>query len=79
MIHLAAAGVLVRELSSQHLEGATHGRRSQAPAPGPAGAHPVAADDREPQQSWIRRVASFVTQRSTEETWPRRKSRTSAC
>ena len=29
--------------------------------------------------AWILRVASAVTQRRTEETWPPRKSRTSAC
>lgn len=77
MINLAAAAVLVRELTSGQLEGATHGQPSRLSAPAPAEAGP--AGERTAQPGWIRRVASLVTQRRTEETWPRRKSRTSAC
>jgi len=63
MIDLAAAAVLTRELTEQHLEG----------EPRPPKRKPK-------RRSWILRVASAaVTQRRTEETWPPRKSRTSAC
>jgi hypothetical protein len=77
MINLAAAGILVRDLTSRHLEGATHGPPSRTPAPPAAAVQ--AAGEPIAQPGWIRRVASLVTQRGTEETWPRRKSRTSAC
>jgi hypothetical protein len=62
MIDLAAAAVLVRELTEQQLEGKAPPPRRKAP-----------------RRTWVLRVASAVTQRRTEEPWPPRKSRTSAC
>ena len=78
MLNLAAAAILVRELTSEQLEGATHGERSTGPTPRRAAGPTIAAVPPR-RRTWIRGVASLVTQRSTEETWPRRKSRTSAC
>jgi hypothetical protein len=74
MINLPAAAVLVRELTEEHL--------GYAPRPGDAAPRaardsaPSASSDR-PRLSWLRRVASGVTR--SEERWPRRRSRTSAC
>jgi hypothetical protein len=62
MIDLAAAAVLARDLTEQHLEG-----------------KPLPPRRKPKRRAWILRVASVVTQRRTEETWPPRKSRTSAC
>jgi hypothetical protein len=76
MLNLAAAAVLVRDLTHEQLAGATH--RDRSPAPRRAAA-PTVAPAPGARRAWILRVASLVTQRSTEETWPRRKSRTSAC
>jgi hypothetical protein len=81
MINLAAAAIFARELTEEHLAGATHDSGSPTAAR-PSGAlagerSDVAAHGL--RRGWILRVASFVTRRSTEETWPRRKSRTSAC
>jgi hypothetical protein len=75
MLTLAAAAIFARELTEEHLEGATHGSGSPRPSrrPGPR------SEARAAHPGWVLRVASLVTQRSTEETWPRRKSRTSAC
>jgi hypothetical protein len=75
MLTLAAAAIFARELTEDHLEGATHGSGSPRPShrPSPRG------EARPARRAWVVRVASLVTQRSLEETWPRRKSRTSAC
>jgi hypothetical protein len=81
MLNLAAAAIFARELTEEHLEGATHGSGSPR-APRSSGALAGAPSGRPAHRArrrWILRVASLVTQRSTEETWPRRKSRTSAC
>ena len=95
MINLAAAAAFLRELTEKHLDGATHGsdpaargRRAAAPSRSTAraarrtGTSPAVSLDALAQpvrRPWLRRVASLVTQRSTEEQWPRRKSPTSAC
>jgi hypothetical protein len=75
MLTLTAAAIFARELTEEHLEGATHGSGSPRGSRRPR----ARAGARRPRLGWILRVASPVTQRSTEETWPRRKSRTSAC
>jgi hypothetical protein len=93
MIDLAAASVLVRELTEQHLTGANatppggaRAKNGAGPLPGSGAATATAsgASAGTPpaplgRPTWIGRVASLLTRRSTEETWPRRKSRTSAC
>jgi hypothetical protein len=80
MIDLAAAAVLVRELTEERLghaqprrqvAGERHGAGAAAPSPLPSA--------RPPRRAWLLRVASLVTQRSSEETWPRGRSRTSGC
>jgi hypothetical protein len=75
MLTLAAAAIFARELTEDHLEGATHGSGSPRPSRRPG----TRREARAARPAWILRVASLLTQRSTEETWPRRKSRTSAC
>jgi hypothetical protein len=67
MIDLAAASILARDLTEEHLRG---GR----PAPPPR-----VSGVRAERRGWIRRVASLLRQRSTEETWQPRRSPTSAC
>jgi hypothetical protein len=78
MINLAAAAIFARELTEEHLAGATHGSGSPR-APRGSDARTPASPTHRVRRGWMLRVASLVTQRSTEETWPRRKSRTSAC
>ncbi len=73
MIDLAAASILVRELSSAQYEAPPASRRG---GPQPSRIGPQAEVRR---QGVLRRVASLLTPRSTEGTWPRRNSRTSAC
>jgi hypothetical protein len=75
MLTLAAAAIFARELTEEHLKGATHDSGSLRPPPRPG----PRSGTRPARPAWVLRVASLVTQRSTEETWPRRKSRTSAC
>ena len=73
MIDLAVAAILVRERTEEQFE-STPPRR-------PGGASPGRPDSAAqiPPQGGFRRVASLLVPRNTEGTWPRSRSRTSAC
>ena len=70
MVDLAVAAILSRAGMEEQFE---MGRRGTPPAAPDAQSAQV-----QPRARFLR-VASLVTRRSTEETWPRSRSRTSAC
>lgn len=74
MIDLAAAAIFAREATAEQFRADP----GHAGRPGTPRTATPARPPRARRSAW-RRVASLVTPRSTEETWPSTKSPTSAC